>query len=84
MKADMDGLKVVAEFSGLKVRPVRFEWRSREYRVERVTVEFERKDGGRKYLCFGVDTGGMVAELRLDRQNLQFSLFGMEAAEGGR
>ncbi|TSC84545.1 MAG: hypothetical protein G01um101416_1059 [Microgenomates group bacterium Gr01-1014_16] len=67
-------MKVVVEFEGGKIRPVRF-WRgTREYEVKGIPMVFERRDGGRKYMCFAVDTGAMMAELRLDLQNFQFSI----------
>jgi hypothetical protein len=65
---EMVGVEV--GFWGSKMIPMRFMWHGRRHEIKRVTIKFEREDGGRKYLCFGVDTGGMLAELLLDRQSL--------------
>lgn len=67
-------IQVDVRFGYLKMLPVRFYWSGREYTVRRVTIQFERTDGGKKYLCFGVDVGGMVAELALDKQDLTWKL----------
>ena len=65
-------VRVIVEFSEGKVKPVRF-WRGmREYEVKNVPMIFERSDGGRKYMCFAVDTGGMMAELAMDCQSYQW------------
>ena len=64
-----------------KLVPTRFLRAGRSYTVNRVTVTFERVDGGRKYVCFGVETGGAVAELRLDTKNLRMYLAGWHAYE---
>ncbi len=58
---------------------LRFVWGGRRHEVKRVNLVFERKNGGRKYLCFVVDTGGMVAELAFDRQDLGFSITNVES-----
>lgn len=70
--------RVVVEvrFAEGGVCPLRFEWRGRGYEVRTVTMRFERKDGGRKFLCFAVEAGGMLAELVLDREGLTWSLGG--------
>lgn len=67
-------VEVLVRFGEGKVIPVSFEWKNREYRVKSVPLIFERSDGGRKYLCFSVETGGMMVELRWDLQNFQFSI----------
>ncbi len=69
---------VEAGFWGGKIYPLRFVWGGRRHEVKRVNLVFERKNGGRKYLCFVVDTGGMVAELAFDRQDLGFSITNVE------
>ena len=68
----------MVEFDGMRVRPVKFWREGREYEVRQVTMVFERKDGGRKYMCFAVNTGGMMAELRMDTQNFQFSIANLQ------
>lgn len=65
---------VDAAFWGTKIYPIRFTWNGRRYEVKRITMKFERKDGGRNYLCFAVDAGTMMAELVLDRTDLQWRL----------
>ena len=67
-------MEVIVRFGQGKVRPEVFWWNGREYKVKQIPLVFERKDGGRKYLCFSVDCGGMMAELQLDLQNFQFSI----------
>lgn len=54
-------------FTGGKIQPEVFWLNGREYRVKSIALVFERSDGGRKYLCFAVDTGGMIAELVMDK-----------------
>ncbi|MBI2587560.1 hypothetical protein HYW29_01990 [Candidatus Amesbacteria bacterium] len=67
-------MKVVAEFEGGQVRPVKF-WRgTREYKVKQVAMRFERRDGGRRYLCFSVGTGGMMAELVMDKEGMDWRI----------
>jgi hypothetical protein len=61
-------------FWGRRMTPLRFVWNGRRHEVKRVTMNFERTDGGKKYMCFAVDTGGMVAELVLDREDLIWKL----------
>jgi len=61
-------------FWGRKIWPMRFVWGGKRHEVRRVTIRFERRDGGRRYLCFGVETAGMVAELALDRDDLTWKL----------
>ncbi len=63
---------IQVSFSEGKIKPLSFIMGVREYKVERVTLMFERSDGGRKYLCFAVDTGGMVAELAWDLQEFSW------------
>jgi hypothetical protein len=81
MSSDMiqETVGVEAGFWGGKVYPLRFIWNGRRHEVKRVNLVFERRDGGRKYLCFAVDTGGMVAELVMDTQNFQFSIASVQA-----
>ena len=71
-----DSVGVDAAFWGTKIYPLRFTWNGRRYEVKRITMKFERKNAGRKYLCFAVDTGGMLAELAFDRTDLQWRLNG--------
>ncbi|KKT97424.1 MAG: hypothetical protein UX80_C0009G0032 [Candidatus Amesbacteria bacterium GW2011_GWA2_47_11b] len=67
-------MEIVVRFSQGKVKPETFWWNGREYQVERIPLIFERKDGGRKYLCFSVDCGGMIAELVMDKEDLTWRL----------
>lgn len=61
-------------FWGRRVTPLRFVWSGKRYEVKRITMNFERRDGQKKYSCFAVDTGGMMAELILDREELIWKL----------
>ncbi|HJZ05098.1 MAG TPA: hypothetical protein VJ327_04530 [Patescibacteria group bacterium] len=74
METVNERIVVGVEFALGKVTPRWFGWRGREYQVKRVPMVFERKDGGRRYICFNVTTDGMIAELSLDTQNFQFSI----------
>ena len=65
---------VGVEFALGKVVPRWFEWKGREYQVKRVPMVFERKDGGRKYLCFSVDASGMMVELVMDKEELSWRI----------
>jgi hypothetical protein len=61
---------VEVSFWGRKVVPLRFVWEGRRHEVKRVTLKFERNDGGKEFLGFAVDTGTMLAELLLDKKDL--------------
>lgn len=63
-------MEVVVRFDQGKIKPEMFWWNGREYKVKQAPLVYERKDGGRRYLCFSVDTGGMMAELVMDRESL--------------
>jgi hypothetical protein len=82
---NMDGeilnetIGVEAGFWGKKMVPLRFVWNGKRYEIKRVTMNFERSDGEKKYRCFAVDTGGMIAELRLDKEELVWKLGFAEA-----
>ena len=71
-------MEVVVRFGGGKVKPEEFELNGRWYRVKQITLVWQKQDGQRKYMCFSVDTGGMLAELRMDLQNFQFSIFNFQ------
>ena len=62
-------MEVVVRFGGGKVKPEEFELNGRWYRVKQITLVWQKQDGQRKYMCFSVDTGGMLAELLWDRQS---------------
>ena len=65
---------VDVSFWGSKMFPTRFVWGGRRHEIKRVTMKFERKDGGKRYLCFAVDTGQMMAELAMNREDLSWRL----------
>lgn len=67
-------IRAWVRFSGGKTEPIIFEWRERRYNVKRIALVFDRRDGNRRFLCFAVDTGGMMAELALDRDNLVWKI----------
>ncbi len=69
---------VEAGFWGSKLTPLRFVWNGRRHEIKRVNMTFERSNGGKRYLCFAVETGGMVAELALEKENLRWSVWGAE------
>lgn len=78
MDTEKEMVGVEVSFWGRKVFPIRFVWRGRRHEIKRVTGKFERSDGGRRYLCFGVDTGGMVAELAMDKDDLSWRIYQCE------
>lgn len=63
---------MLVRFEKGKIRPVGFVREGREYQVKAIPLIYERKDGGRRYMCFNVDCGGMMAELVWDLQNFQW------------
>ncbi len=65
-----EAIGVNVRFGGGVVLPIGFDWRGHSYSVSRVTMVFERQDGGRRYLCFVAEAGGMLVELVLDRESL--------------
>ena len=70
---------VDVSFWGEKIYPTRFMFNGRRYEIKRITVRFERKDGGREFLCFGVETSGALAELRMDKSNFTWKLGSIES-----
>lgn len=70
---DMDNINerigVIVKFSNGKTVPIVFDWRGQRHNIKRISLVFDRADGGRRFLCFSVDTGGMIAELVMDRQD---------------
>ncbi len=73
---EMIGVEV--SFWGAKIFPLRFVWNGRRHEVKRLALRFERKDGGRKYICFDVDTGGMMVELAMDKESLNWRVAACE------
>lgn len=69
-----DRIDVLAKFSYGKPWPQKFWWHGREHEIATINLVFQRKDGGRKYTCFSVSTLGLEAELRLDREDLVWSI----------
>ena len=65
-------MEVLVRFINGKVQPETFWLNGREYRVKSIALVFERSDGGKKYLCFSVDTGGMLAELVMDKADFSW------------
>lgn len=74
MTSMSERIDVLAKFSFGRAWPEKFWWHGREYEVVTVNLIFQRKDGGKKYLCFSVSTSGLEAELRLDREELLWSI----------
>lgn len=70
----MENIEVGVWCGRLKTVPKVFVWKNRRYEVKKVTIEIERKDGNKKYKCFGIETDGMVAELRWNMTNLSWQL----------
>ena len=64
-----DSLEVIAIFSAGKVRPLKFRWRSRVYRVERVNGEWMSDEGTTHFHHFSVMTNGPdVYEITLNME----------------
>lgn len=72
-------VNVLVKFFEGKTTPTLFEWRGRSYQIKRISMTFDRSDGGKKFMCFAVDTGGMMAELALDRWDLTWTMKSIEA-----
>ncbi len=79
MEKIQEVIEVTADFKWGKVTPISFVWKGRKFEVGRVTITFERKDGGRKFICFGVETTGMMAELAWDIQAMKWLIVGVAA-----
>jgi len=69
-------VNVLVKFFDGKTSPTLFEWRGRSYQIKRISLIFDRTDGGKRFLCFAVDTGGMMAELVFNRQDLNWTMTG--------
>jgi hypothetical protein len=74
MTAINERVNVLVKFAYGKTTPVIFEWRGRRFTIQRISLIFDRNDGGRKFMCFAVDTGGMVAELTMDRTDFVWKI----------
>jgi hypothetical protein len=74
MEVINERIGVLVQFMNGIAKPVIFSWRGRKYKIERISLTFDRKDGGRKILCFSVDTGGMMAELAMDRESFVWKI----------
>lgn len=70
---------VDVSFWGQRVTPLRFMYEGRRYEIKRVMINFERTDKGKKFLCFGVDTGGAIAELQMDKKDFCWRLASIES-----
>ena len=71
-------VNVLVKFFDGKTTPTLFEWRGRSYQIKRISLIFDRSDGGKKFLCFAVDTGSMMAELAMDSFNLNWFIKSIE------
>lgn len=76
-----ESVEVMTKFERGRIKPMWFVWRGRDFRVKGLPMTWERKDGGRRFLCFAVDTGGSLFELRLDRESYQFSVAGCQSSD---
>lgn len=79
METINESVGVEVSFGDDRVSPTRFVWRNRNYEVRRVTMQYERKDGGKRFLCFAVDTGGMTAELVMDTTDFKWRVGRVES-----
>ncbi len=71
----MQRVEVLAKFEKGSVFPVKFFIGMREVEVQKINLVYQRKDGGKKFLCFAVSTLGFETELRFDRDNLTWTAF---------
>jgi hypothetical protein len=59
-------VEVIVKCGSGKVVPTEFLWRGKTYLIKRVAMRFERRDGSKRYECFAIEAGGLVAELAMD------------------
>jgi len=71
-------LKVNVDFVGSKIIPISFVADGREHLIERIALQYWRKDGDRKYLCFSISTSGTNTELTWDTQSFVWKITGQE------
>lgn len=67
-------ITVRADFASGKVQPIQFVWRGRQYKVLKIPLVYPRSDGGRQYLCFSADVGGMLVELAWDLKEFSWRI----------
>jgi hypothetical protein len=70
-------VEVLVRFARGQMQILRFYWQGRTHEVVRTTIRLERKDGGREFWCFGVETQTLVAELALEKAKLIWRLVGV-------
>ncbi len=71
-------VNVLVKFFEGKTTPTLFEWRGRSYQIKRISLIFDRSDGGKRFLCFAVDTGNMMAELAMNREDFAWKIAACE------
>jgi len=69
-----ESIECLVHFKNAKIRPLRFLWRNRSFRVEEVTTEYKIKDGGRVFLTFAVKALGGIYELDCELESLIWRL----------
>ncbi len=72
-------IDVLALF-GREVRPLKFRWRDRVYRVEEVTYRWRTRRGERVFIHFSVTDGSCMYELVYDQSALRWTLRRVEVA----
>jgi hypothetical protein len=69
-----DPIQVAVIFSNSQLRPVKFVWRQREYKIDQVNLSYNRFDGRSKIYYFAVSDGANYFKLRFDSNSLVWSL----------
>jgi hypothetical protein len=69
-------LQVNVQFIGSKVVPISFIENGREHLVRKIALQFWRRDGNRKYLCFALSTFGRDVELAWSLDDLVWQITG--------
>jgi hypothetical protein len=67
-------IRVVASFAEGEMRPLRFRWNGRDYRVETVNARWTDRDGDAPRLCYSVQVGEETYYLHFDTAEVQWRL----------
>ncbi len=67
-------IRVLADCSGGAMRPLRFRWSGRDYKVEAVNARWIDRQGEVYSLHYSVQAGGQTYYLRFDSKQVQWWL----------
>ncbi|OGE87963.1 MAG: hypothetical protein A3J07_02265 [Candidatus Doudnabacteria bacterium RIFCSPLOWO2_02_FULL_49_13] len=67
-------IEVAAHFGLHQVRPLKFVWRGREYRVQKVNLTWSRWEGRTKFYYFAVSDNANYYKLQFNSESLAWTL----------